>query len=270
MIHSLATLLPLPIKASLLQTMDPVKRIWATSPLVRYLDHRRTDVYLISFPRSGRTWLRTMMGTALCKHFELAIATPEKIADLWKSQPDIPVIRLSHPDIRLPHPHKFTHKKVILLVRNPLDIGVSHYHYRQREEELVNRVSRSVHEVVTSYNKWASFMVDHSSCLVVKYEDLLTQPKTCLQDIFRFIDLPQICEGNTVSETVEACSFENLKRLADDPRRSLFYRPNKSEMVRSGKSGSSKEELNQVTYNELKQFVQTTLNPTFSYSLDAG
>ena len=204
----------------------------------------------------------------MCKHFDLAITAPEKIADLWKVQPDIPVIRLSHQDIRLPDPSKFINKKVILLVRNPLDIGVSHYHYRQRSEEMVNRVSKSVHEAVESYNKWATFMANHPSCLVVKYEDLLMTPDTCLQEIFRFMNLPQICEGDTVAKTVDACSFNNLKQLANDPRRSLFYRPNNSEMVRSGKSGSSKEELTQDIYDDLKQFVQTTLSPTFSYGMD--
>lgn len=266
--HPIATGLPQSVKANLLQTLAPIKQSWHRSALAQYLDHRRTDVYLISFPRSGRTWLRTMMGTAMCQHFDLAIAAPEKIADLWKVQPEIPVIRLSHQDIRLPNPAKFMDKKVILLVRNPLDIGVSHYHYRQRSEEMVNRVSKSVHEAVESYNKWAAFMADHPSCLVVKYEDLLTTPDTCLQEIFKFMDLPQICEGETVANTVEACSFDNLKQLANDPTRSLFYRPNNSEMVRSGKAGSSKEELDQSIYDELKQFVQTTLSPTFQYGLD--
>lgn len=267
--YPLTTVLPQPIKSSVRQTVDSVKRLWTSSPIAEYWDHRLTDVYLVSYPRSGRTWLRTMVGTALCQQFELAIATPEKIADLWKLEPQIPVIRLSHQDIRLPHPDKFRNKKVILLVRNPLDIGVSHYHYRQRGEDLVNRVTTSVNEAVTSYNKWAAFMAQHPSCLVVKYEDLLTTSETCLQDIFRFLDLPQVCEGTTLADTVEACSFQNLKQLAHDPTRSLFYRPHTSEMVRSGKSGSSKEELNPETYDELKQFVRTALSPTFRYDLDA-
>lgn len=265
--RSIATVLPKPFKSGIRQRIAPIKRLWTNSPLVQYLDHRRTDVYLISYPRSGRTWLRTMLGTALCNHFSLNISSPELIAELWQKHSDIPVIRLSHSEIRLPNPKKFHQKKVILLVRNPLDIGVSRYHYKQRPGAMTDHASHTVREVVNCYNTWATYMVKNSSnCLLIKYEDLLHTPEDCLRRIFDFMELSEMGEP-TLSKTIDACSFKNLKQLANDPTRSLFYRPNNSEMVRSGKSGSSKTELPQETYDELKELVQGNLNPTFGYTV---
>ncbi|MEO0686049.1 MAG: sulfotransferase domain-containing protein, partial [Cyanobacteria bacterium J06649_11] len=95
------------------------------------------------------------------------------------------MIRLSHSEIRLPNPEKFRQKKVILLVRNPLDIGVSRYHYKQRPGAMTDHASQTVREGVTCYNTWATYMAEGSSnCLVVKYEDLLQTPEECLRRIF--------------------------------------------------------------------------------------
>ena len=49
------------------------KRIAAALPgrfLASYRRHR-TDVYLVSFPKCGRTWLRVMIGRAFQLHFDL-------------------------------------------------------------------------------------------------------------------------------------------------------------------------------------------------------
>jgi len=143
-----ARVLPQPVRTQLRETINPLTQAWIQSPLAKYLDHQRADVYLISFPRSGRTWLRTMIGTAICQHFDLDRPAPEMIADLWQYNTSIPVIRLDHGAVRLENPDKFKQKKVILLVRNPLDIGVSRYHYKQRPDTMENHVSHTVKQVV--------------------------------------------------------------------------------------------------------------------------
>ena len=34
-------------------------------------DHRNTDVYVVSYPKSGRTWLRVMLGKAISDRYGL-------------------------------------------------------------------------------------------------------------------------------------------------------------------------------------------------------
>ncbi|MEB3232612.1 MAG: sulfotransferase domain-containing protein [Leptolyngbyaceae bacterium] len=260
------TVFPPSFRSNFRGAVQPVVKLWRRSPLAEYIAHRRAEVYLISFARSGRTWLRTMIGTALCDYFDLDIAAPERIADLWQQDARIPAIRLDHSAIRLENPNKFKQKKIILLVRNPLDIGVSQYHFQQRQGAIDADVFPIVESVVNSYNAWAIFMREHPACLLIKYEDLLATPELVLTEIFEFINLPQVCEGEVLRRTVEICSFENMKKLANDPERSLFYRPNSSAMVRSGKVGSSKAELPPSTYKELQEFVTQTLSEDFNYT----
>ena len=40
-------------------------------PLRRLRDHSQTDVYIVSFPKAGRTWLRVMVGKAPVDSYEL-------------------------------------------------------------------------------------------------------------------------------------------------------------------------------------------------------
>jgi hypothetical protein len=36
---------------------------------LRWYAHQKADVYLVSYPKCGRTWLRLMIGRAIAGHF---------------------------------------------------------------------------------------------------------------------------------------------------------------------------------------------------------
>tara|TARA_Y100000294_G_scaffold155535_1_gene155858 strand:+ start:493 stop:831 length:339 start_codon:yes stop_codon:yes gene_type:complete len=57
-----------------------------------WLDKRSAEVCLISFPKSGRTWLRLMIGRALQLHFGLETADILKVVPLAAMHPLIPKI----------------------------------------------------------------------------------------------------------------------------------------------------------------------------------
>src|SRR5688572_7569791 len=66
--------------------------------LSRWIKQSAADVFLISYPKCGRTWLRVMLEKTLQLHFDC----PE--IDLVKSnfsippKPGIPIIRVAHDD----------------------------------------------------------------------------------------------------------------------------------------------------------------------------
>jgi hypothetical protein len=64
----------------------------------RWCAEKASDVFLISFPKCGRTWLRLMIGRALEKHFNLANADILGLHKLEALHPDIPRILVSHDD----------------------------------------------------------------------------------------------------------------------------------------------------------------------------
>ena len=88
------------------------------------------DVTLVSFPKSGRTWLRLMIGRVLQQHFgtELddSLLELERLAD---RDSRIPRIHAAHDGVgSWRDPREYRGRRVILLVRDPRDVVVSYYY----------------------------------------------------------------------------------------------------------------------------------------------
>ena len=102
------------------------------------------DIFLISFPKSGRTWLRLLLGKTLASHFGIENINLLLLDELAAACPKIPKIHVTHDDN--PHwkrvdelsSHKIEYegKKVIFLVRDPRDIIVSNYFEKTNREEM--------------------------------------------------------------------------------------------------------------------------------------
>ena len=111
-------------------------RSMVPNEIKRWYAHKQTDVYLISYPKCGRTWLRLMIGKTIAQQYSLP--EDEEILFLrWskKIHPDIPHITVIHedrpmlktPDELQTSKSKFTEKTIILLVRDPRDVIISSY-----------------------------------------------------------------------------------------------------------------------------------------------
>lgn len=93
-------------------------------------------VSLVSFPKSGRTWLRVLIGKALCEQAGLddqQIFDKDKLAEAT----GLPKINYTHEDSgNSGRQHyqeletdksKYKQRKVIMLMRDPRDVLVSYY-----------------------------------------------------------------------------------------------------------------------------------------------
>src|SRR6056297_1051711 len=96
----------------------------------RTILHKKTEIYMLSYPKCGRTWLRMLVGQVLVNHYKIDFADPMNLWGLTKSISHVPRIQMSHDD--KPHKHTidaiekdkahYVNKKVILLVRDPRDV----------------------------------------------------------------------------------------------------------------------------------------------------
>jgi hypothetical protein len=88
------------------------------------------DVFLVSYPRSGNTWARFLIGNLIYQDEPVSFANVEsRIPEIYFN-PDRVMRRLSRPRILKSHecfqPH---YPRVIYIVRDPRDVAVSFYHH---------------------------------------------------------------------------------------------------------------------------------------------
>ena len=117
-----------------------LERIPATQLLLDWYHSRTLPVYLISFPKTGRTWLSLMIGEVFELYFGLENTNILDLESLAKRKLGIPRIILTHDDA--PHwkrpdeleesKNSYSHNKVIFLVRDPRDVIISLYFEKKK------------------------------------------------------------------------------------------------------------------------------------------
>jgi hypothetical protein len=185
------------------------------------------------------------------------------------------------------------HKPVLFLARNPIDIAVSWYHqFTKRQsrakQELINHsiahpIDRRTVEMwefvrhsdiglpflIDYQNTWARNIAELDSGLLVKYEELRTDPVPTLHRITRLMG--EDFSEEEIRQAVEWGSFDNLQKLetsgtfsqggmklvnANDP--STFK-------VRRGKVGGYREDFEPEQVAELEALVRDNISPELGY-----
>ena len=253
----------------------------------RWYHHQRADVVLISFPKSGRTWLRSMFGHALQTHHGADPKMIMRTSSLWRLDPRIPRIRSTHDDFaheKTPdkierEKRQYASKRVIFLARDPRDVIVSLYYqkkFRRRPEtafhgtlkDFLSEPTGGIESIVTFYNVWAENRHLPRDFLLVKYEDMVDDPERELRRMFRFLDINWLPDA-VIAEAVRFGSFDNLKKIEADNllgHGSLRTRDRNNDeayKVRKGKVGGYVDYLNPDQIARLDHVIETQLSDYF-------
>ena len=125
-------------------------------------------VYVVSFPKSGRTWLRVLIGKAIFDRFRLS--RKELILDTYKLTNLVGVhpTRLTHDDTatmqgttsdRLEScKERYRGKRVLFVIREPRDVVVSCYFQASKRERIYDgTISEFLHDPKYGIKKVARF-----------------------------------------------------------------------------------------------------------------
>ena len=151
------------------------------------------DGYVLSYPKSGRTWLRTMLGSMVCAQYGLKVENPMELQHFWKLSSGIPNIGFTHddsPNLKFGHEveedkSRYRNKRVLLLTRDPRDVLVSYYFDAKNRMKVIDcDISTFIHEekgsvdaIVAFYNAWAEARYVPRDFLWVSYEEMHADPR---------------------------------------------------------------------------------------------
>ncbi|MFZ0955272.1 MAG: sulfotransferase domain-containing protein [Candidatus Sulfotelmatobacter sp.] len=184
------------------------------------------DVFLTSYPRSGNTWTRFLVGNLVYQNEPVTFLTVERLVpDMYKSS-DRVLRNLPRPRILKSHEcFDPRYKKVIYIVRDPRDVAVSNYHWelklrsvrdgfpiedfvpRWMEPQFWPRIG-SWGDHVTS---WLSTRQGNKGFLLLRYEDLKQDPQRALARVAEFLGIEP--STDRLNRAVDLSSAENMRKL---------------------------------------------------------
>lgn len=175
----------------------------------------------ISFPRSGRTWIRFILHEILC---QMNLERKYREVTWWKHNGTM----LNYPDQSYRSSKSFfDDKRVLLLVRDPRDVIVSYFYflkYRKSVHWLQELTVEDyfIHDlglrfVVRFMNDWIFAKKIVKDLAVIFYEDVVADPLTAIRYILWYTKMPYVSDKK-ILEAVRACSVEEMRRIDVEER----------------------------------------------------
>jgi hypothetical protein len=217
--------------------MNLVQRI-----LRRLNQHRTTQTYFVGYPKTGNTWVRVMLGRYVqlaCQMSELPLFDSTDYLGRCTGACIGPRMQFTHRPLTWESQTAgdlnygnvvgpFTDKRVVLIVRHPLDALVSSWQQRRHRSaagysgSLMEFLDDPVHglsKLLRYYRLWERASSQGKHIHLLRYEDLMQDAIVGFEHLLEFIDIDPSPE--LVSKAVDYASFENMKKLetaGDGPR----------------------------------------------------
>jgi hypothetical protein len=268
----------------------------------QYRKLQRADCVIVSFGKSGRTWLRVMVS----RFYQIRHGLSERhligFDNLHLRNHAIPKIFFTHDNYtkdytgNLDSKIDYAGKKVVLLVRHPADVAVSQYYqwqyrmkpnkvalnrYPERGQDLgifdfVTREYAGLTRTIDFMNGWAGEAGQSDDLLVVRYEDMRAHPERILRQILAFMGTPGT--EDEIREAVAFASFENMRKMEAN---STFWlsggrmRPRdrknpQSFKTRRGKVGGYRDHFDDGEIAEIDRLIAEQLSPVFGYDTEGA
>jgi hypothetical protein len=262
-----------------------------------WLEHQRledADYVVVSFGKSGRTWLRVMISRLYQQQYGLPEGSLIEFGNFHAHDPAIPRVLFTHDNYLRDYTRDggskaaYAGKRVILLVRHPADITVSQYFqwkHRMREHKIAlnEYPPRSSNATLHAFamgpsglpkvnqwlNEWAVGLDDIEKKLVVSYEDLRKDTLATFRGVAGFLEAKASPEQ--IADAVEWARFENMKQreaesLSDSGRLSATDVANPDSFkTRRAKAGGYRDDFDDEQLAAIERLIAETLDPRFGY-----
>jgi hypothetical protein len=253
----------------------------------------QADYAVVSFGKSGRTWVRVMLSRLYQLEHGLPAGDLLEFDNYHRANAAIPRILFTHDNYLRDYTgdgaskRAYREQRVVLLVRHPADVTMSQYFqwkHRMRPHKIrLNQYPldrdlspwdfmmgpSGLAKVITFMNEWADGFGEVRNGLVVRYEDLRADTGQELARLAGFLGLAPSPER--IAEVVEYASVENMRqREREAQSESERLRPGDPDnpdsfKTRRAKVGGYHDYFDADQIAAIDARVARTLNPTFGY-----
>ena len=262
----------------------------------------KTIVWIVSYPKSGNTWVRLLVCNLVHGVQDSAAALNHLVPDIHEmpaapEPPSSPVLMKTHFPFSTALPMAASTAGAIYVVRDPADVLLSGFHYSKRSSTSDREDRNALDQYVDAYlaargdPRWIGLQMgtwdDHVRSwlggplefpvLPLRYEDLLREATQGARRICSFLGLARSAEQ--IERAVAGASFQRMREIEEHDIRThsvgIFYKPYLKPSIdaglrfmRSGQSGEAARTLS----SEQRSRLQRTFGPTMQqlgYHLDA-
>lgn len=258
------------------------------------------DAAILSYGKSGRTWLRVMLSRLCQQAFGLPEGQMLEFDNLHRLDARAPKLLFSHGNYIRDHAGEWNTRRhlwsgpTILLVRDPRDVAVSQYHqwrHRMRRwKKVINRYPRGAADLplvdfvldpevgLPAIVAWLCVFeqeLDRFRAIeLVRYEDLRQDTAGELRRMLPFLGLPT--DPALVADAVDYARLDNMRRLettgglkfAGIRGRPGDERNPASFKTRKGKVGGWRDELAPDEQARVRAALEPLAPLPFGYALD--
>ncbi|CAK8561695.1 unnamed protein product [Lathyrus sativus] len=241
-----------------------------------------TDILLVTFPKSGTTWLKALMFALVNRNkypnihddHPLLTKNPHDLVPFWEVGlyydkdfvPDLQTIspprlfstHLSYES--LPKSVRDSRCKVVYLCRDPKDNFVSLWHFanknrpKSRETVPLQDAFESFRRGETPFGPfwehvlgyWKKSLESPNKVMFLKYEEIKMRPNFYLKEIAKFLDCPfskQEESKGLDNDILNLCSFDKLSNLEVNKIEKTSFKVENKSFFRLGQVGDWKNLL---------------------------
>ncbi len=232
---------------------------------------KESDVYLVSFPKSGNTWLRYLLAHSIWSDlYDLDLKDMARLIPSFALEHDYNVmLDPEAPCNKLPNriiKHHFAFdreakkvvKKAIYICRDGRDAIVSYWHFcNQRDGTNIpfSDFIRSSSDDRRHFGPWRKHVMGWLNApvdkVIVRYEDLLLDTGSEMRRILGFLGIDR--SDDEIKSAIDKSSFESMKSIEKSKGLNLDQLKNVN-FVRRGKVGGWASVFSDDDLNAFNEF----------------
>lgn len=261
---------------------------------------RTTELYFVGYPKTGNTWAVYMLGRyvqLVCGLSQLPVFDTTDSLGRCESFCVGPRIQFTHRPLLWERQRAFDldygnvikpfeEKRVVLLIRHPLDTLVSLWMYQHHRsagnyagnlKTFLDDPVWGIEKFFRFYTLWHEYRDRVRAVHLLRYEDMRTDPQVNFAKLLTFLGIPQ--QEQQLCQAVTDASFENMKKIEQSgsgPRFrssgvSIFGSSDKNNPdsfhVRRGRVGGFRDYLSEQDVDQLLASIKRHLPEFFGYSI---